>query len=304
MGVWVDMMRAANGERGGVAHRMHGRSAWRAGLWGFFVGFAALWAAALWTTHAYAQAGPLKIIKTVVLDPGHGGANRGTQSASGTLEKDQALRIAYRVREQLQRDYPGLRVVLTRNMDVDLSLVERLTIAHEEGADLFLSLHLNAAPNTDATGIEVYYLKPDKAAPLVEGGDESWGHGFVAPDDTPDPLRARVEGDALARLFTDLRRGQAHRDSASLAEILLDELGRACPGHGARGVKQQNFGVLRGARLPAVVVEFGFLSNTREAAWLIAPETHDRFARAISKTVGRVDDLFLQNNYRNDGAPP
>jgi N-acetylmuramoyl-L-alanine amidase len=251
----------------------------------------------------WAQGAELKVIRTVVLDPGHGGAQDGTRSAEGLLEKELALQIAYLVRERLQRDHPGLRVILTRNLDVDLSLPERLTIAHEARADLFVSLHLNAAPNLEATGIEVYYLRPDKASPLLPDQGGTWGKDFEAPSPaTEDTPRAR--GEALPLLLEDLERGRVHKDSALLAEILLDELGRACAGRALRGVRQENFGVLRGARVPSVVAELGFLSNAAESRWLARPENHERFARAISRTVERVDEVFVRKNYLLGDSPP
>jgi N-acetylmuramoyl-L-alanine amidase len=250
---------------------------------------------------APSQAQKLRVVRTVVIDPGHGGSNEGAHSATGALEKDLALRIAYQVRARLQRDHPGLKVVLTRNIDIDLSLPERLSLAHDAGADLFFSLHLNAAANKQATGLEVYYLRHDKATPMLPDQGGTWGEHYQMPADVDDPQRPRASGEALPLLLEDLERGRLHKDSALLAELLYDELGRACAGRQMRGVRQQNFGVLRGARVPAVVVELGFISNQGEAAWVEQPENQQRYARAISRAVQRVDDVFVRKNYQPDG---
>jgi N-acetylmuramoyl-L-alanine amidase len=92
----------------------------------------------------------------VMIDPGHGGYDPGTQSSDGVQEKDLALQIAMRLKTALEAR--GIRAELTRSSDVFISLAERTQIANRAGADLFVSVHLNSSPNTDTTGIEVYYL--------------------------------------------------------------------------------------------------------------------------------------------------
>jgi N-acetylmuramoyl-L-alanine amidase len=250
---------------------------------------------------AAAQSTPLRVVRTVVLDPGHGGGNEGAMGAAGSQEKDQTLAVAYAIRDRLQRDYPELRVIVTRNLDIDLTLSERLHLAHNEGADLFLSLHMNSARNKEAHGFEVFYLRADKSMPLVTSGEGGWGHDFKAPADPSEAVpTAAPEG--LPTLLADLEMGRAHKDSSKLAEFVLSELKRACPGRASRGVRQANFGVLRGARVPAVVVEFGFLSNKREERWLTSPAARDAFAQATSRTVARMDQFL----YRRDvlASPP
>ncbi|HYL60091.1 MAG TPA: N-acetylmuramoyl-L-alanine amidase, partial [Candidatus Acidoferrales bacterium] len=92
----------------------------------------------------------------VMIDPGHGGYDPGTQSTSGISEKDLALQIASRLRAALEAR--GIQAAMTRDSDAFISLPERTRIANRAGADLFVSIHLNSSPNIDTTGIEVYYL--------------------------------------------------------------------------------------------------------------------------------------------------
>ena len=92
----------------------------------------------------------------VMIDPGHGGYDPGTQSAAGVMEKDLALQIATRLKTALEAR--GIRAELTRSSDVFISLAERTRIANSAGANLFVSIHLNSIPNPDTDGIEVYYL--------------------------------------------------------------------------------------------------------------------------------------------------
>ncbi len=249
-----------------------------------------------------AQPAPLHVVKTVVLDPGHGGGNEGAMGASGSQEKDHTLAVAYAIRDRLLQDYPDLRVVVTRNLDIDLTLSERMHLAHNQGADLFLSLHMNSARNKEAHGFEVFYLRADKSMPLVTDGEGSWGQDFEAPADPRENVpTAAPEG--LPTLLADLELGRAHRDSATLAEFTLAELKRACPGRASRGVRQANFGVLRGARVPAVVVEFGFLSNKREERWLTSPEARESFALATSRTVARMDQFLYRRDVLASPSP-
>jgi N-acetylmuramoyl-L-alanine amidase len=258
----------------------------------------ALASIALLATPAGAQQTPLRVIQTVVLDPGHGGGNDGAVGRSGTLEKDETLLVAHAIRDRLVADHPGLNVVITRHLDVDIDLPDRIHAAHEVEADLFLSLHMNSARNKKAQGFEVFYLEPDKAMPLTSEDPEGWGDQFLTTHSQADPIHdAGPEG--LPLLLADLQLARAHLDSAMLASVLLQELKRACPGHHSRGVRQANFGVLRGARVPAVVVEFGFLSHASEERWLVRPRTRMRFAAAASQTVARMDQFL----YRRDVLP-
>ena len=215
------------------------------------------------------------------------------------MEKDLTLQVAYAVRDRLKTDYPELNVILTRSLDVDLSLPERIHMAHVNEADLFLSLHMNSSTNKAASGLEVFYLQTDKTMPMVTRGEGSWGQKFADPDEgvDPDAHRHKAHGGELPIILADLDRARSHRDSALLASTLLDELRRVCTACRNRGVRQANFGVLRGSRVPSVVVEFGFLSNPGEERRLTHGETHKSFARAISRTIDHMDLVFTDREY-------
>lgn len=248
-----------------------------------------------------ASAQELSVIKRVVIDPGHGGSNEGALGSLGHLEKDETLRIAVAIRDRLRRDHPRLEVVLTRTLDVDVGLGERCHVANALDADLFISLHLNSAPNPAASGVEVFYLATDKSMPLVTEGEGSWGQhsGYLPPPPaglTPNDVE-RAPGEELATILGDLEQGRAHRDGAEFAGLLLQELVRMNPRVPSRGVRQANFGVLRGARMPAVVVEFGFLSNAVEERWLTSEVMRTRAAAAFSRALTRLDGVFQKRNY-------
>ena len=118
----------------------------------------------------------------VMIDPGHGGYDPGTQSSGGMMEKELALQIAMRLKTALQAR--GIRAALTRSSDVFISLADRTRIANQAGADLFVSIHLNSSPNTDTTGIEVYYLNntTDRATIRLARMENASAEGYGAPD--------------------------------------------------------------------------------------------------------------------------
>ena len=257
--------------------------------------------AALLCQATTSEAQALKVIRKVVLDPGHGGENEGTRGVGGELEKDEVLKMARSIKERLERDHPGLEVVLTRSADVDLALTTRAQLANAQDADLFISVHMNAAANKAATGVEVFYLATDKSSPLSERGEGSWGQ---ASSYLPEPEEVDIEGptynvvgELLPTILSDLSLARSHRDSAELAAYLLSEL-VAASGRPSRGVRQANFGVLRGVRIPAVVVELGFLSHPSEGRWLTTKAARSRVSGAFSRALVRLDAIFETRNYR------
>lgn len=221
-------------------------------------------------------------VLTVALDPGHGGEDRGARGAKGLGEKDAALAIAHELRRSLEAQ--GFKVVLTRAGDSFVPLWNRARAANEAGADLFLSLHLNAARSRGARGSEVYFLSlggADKDAEEI-AALENAGAG-------EEPAGESV----VAGILDDLAQKAYLKDSERLAVSVLGELNRL----GAvkqRGVKQAPFIVLRGAAMPAVLVESAFISNPKEEAKLREPAFRRRLAEAITRGVQRfVDDGFV-----------
>jgi N-acetylmuramoyl-L-alanine amidase len=194
------------------------------------------------------------VFDTVVLDPGHGGADAGATGPGGVREKDLTLSIALAT-AALLRERAGLDVQLTRDGDADVGLVTRTEIANRLQADLFVSIHANAAIGGPATGAETYFLHLDAT-------DEP-SRTLAALENDATGLGRRSGGDGLELLLWDLAQAQYLEESSHLAEAVQREL-NALAGTPDRGVKQANFLVLRGATMPAVLVEVGFLSNSEE----------------------------------------
>jgi len=210
-------------------------------------------------------------IRRIVIDPGHGGHDSGAVGPSGLQEKEVVLAIGLKLRELL-RDELGLDVVMTRSTDVFIPLEERTAIANKVNADLFLSVHANAAANRNAAGIETYYLnlaKTEKAAQLA------------AKENGTSLEKVSV----LQAILFDLMANYKLNDSAHLADEVQKALHKKARTHYPDvknlGVKQGPFYVLVGATMPSILVETAFLSNAQEEAHLKDPAYRDLTAEGI-----------------------
>ncbi len=192
-------------------------------------------------------------VRLVVLDPGHGGGDRGTRGRTGRTEKWLTLDLAKRVENRLRA--AGVRVELTRTTDRTVALSDRAAIARRKRADLFVSLHFNAALGS-ARGIETFSLTPLGAASTAGGA---------------------AGRDALA--------GHRHdEENLWLAHSVQKSLVRLT-GAPDRGVRRARFVVLREAPCPAILVEAGFLSNTVEERKILTAEYRDLLAKAIAEGI-------------------
>jgi N-acetylmuramoyl-L-alanine amidase len=214
-----------------------------------------------------------------VVDPGHGGEKDGAIGPGGVREKDLTLQIARRVAARLRRQ--GARVVLTRSADRGVGLAERAARANAEGAELFLSIHLNALPGparARARGVETYFLSADASDASATA---------VAARENADRLAGEPEldpRDPVSGILQDLADTDALSGSSRLAYAVHERLVKRLRSED-RGVKQAPFYVLAGARMPAVLIEVGFVSNAAEARKLSAPAYQDEVAEAIADGV-------------------
>lgn len=215
-----------------------------------------------------------------VVDPGHGGEQEGALSPAGQKEKDLALEIARKVAARVKK--LGGRVILTRTGDIEVPLANRAAIANAMRADLFISVHLNSMPTAEArrtsAGIETYFLSPDatdaraRAVAARENADKLAGEPEIDP---ADPVSA---------ILSDLRDQASLEGSSRLAYAVHEKLVLAL-GAEDRGVKQAPFYVLAGARMPAVLLEVGFISHGDESARLGDPAYQERIATAVADGV-------------------
>lgn len=216
----------------------------------------------------------------VMVDPGHGGDDGGAKGPKGLKEKTAALELARAVGAKL--DAAGFEAVYTREDDTFIPLWDRARAANAQGADLFLSLHLNAARAKAARGSEVYFLS------LGQGEDDevvvAENAGAGSAPGSPDSVVASILDDLAQKAFL--------QDSERLAVAIQGQLNRLA-GIQERGVKQAPFIVLRGAAMPAVLVEVAFISNPKEEAKLKDPAFRAKVADAITLGVRRY---FAETN--------
>lgn len=226
--------------------------------------------------------------KVVVIDAGHGGAKSGTKTLAGVSEASITLEIARVAQEVLEKN--GVRVVMTRAQDVELPLESRVSIANEARAAVFVSVHNNHAPVPERRGVETYILSPTSS-------DEATAALMAVENEGPAPAPSSQDGfggsgaDPLAAILDDLSRTAAHQDSAQLARAVQDALGKVRSLGPSRGLRQAPFHVLRGARMPAVLVEIGYLSNPDQGEVLSTSRGQRAAGEALAKGVLR----FLGN---------
>ncbi len=209
-------------------------------------------------------------VSRIVIDAGHGGGDPGAH-AHGLREADVVLDIARRVAAGLEAQ-PGVEVVMTRNDDTFVPLRARTALANEVGADLFLSIHANASRNANAHGVETYFLDfaLDPEAERVAARENLAAGGKMK--DLQNLLEAIAANSKL----------RESRDFAGTIQRALVNALREVNGEVRDlGVKQAPFFVLIGARMPSVLAEVSFLTNSREADLLATDAYRERIADAL-----------------------
>lgn len=222
---------------------------------------------------------PAGTLRTVVIDPGHGGADEGARGANGGLEKNVSLSVARRLKAALEARL-GVRVILTRDGDGGLGPDERAAVANNNKADLFISLHANASVRPAASGAQVFYLDLD------EYGDEAQRAASAAPESLPVFGGGSRNIEVVAWRLAQAR----HIDrSATLARAIEASL-RGRVTMNARSLQQGPLRVLVGANMPAVLVEVGFLSNPEQEALLASDAYQNNVVQGIVDAVIQFRD--------------
>ena len=215
---------------------------------------------------------------TVVIDPGHGGVDPGTVGASGSYEKHITLSMSRAIRDAL-KSFGVYKVSLTRDRDIFIPLRERIQIARDAGADLFISVHADAIKNRKISGPSVYTLSErasDKeAAALAEKENKA---DLIAGIDLSN------NSQEVANILIDLAQRDAMNQSARFASLLVGELKRRTKvlrnTHRCAG-----FAVLKAPDVPSVLLELGFLSNRKDERALRNPAYRKKMALGVAKAV-------------------
>lgn len=213
-------------------------------------------------------------IRTVAIDPGHGGDDSGTKGAGGTLEKDVVLAVARRARTAIEGRL-GLRVLLTREEDNRADADARAAIANNNKADLFISLHANGSPRASTRGALVMYLGLDKFGEAARQQYESQREAL--------PVYGGGTRE-IALVQWELAQASHVYESTALATIVEQRL-RDSAGISAIAVQKGPLRALAGANMPAVLIEMGYLSNPEEEKLLASGEFQNSLAQALVEAV-------------------
>ncbi len=227
----------------------------------------------------------------VVIDPGHGGSEEGCRGVAGTLEKGLVLRIAQRI-ETLLEQLPSVQVIMTRERDEHISLWDRVDLANQLDADLFISVHANAFVRPDFGGVETFFHS-------LEASDEE-ARRVARAENAPQREKRPASRDHVQSILADMRRAETLRDSSRFAHLVQQELARVLPFDNL-GVKQADFVVLRGTRMPSVLLELGFLTNAAEERALCRKRTQSRIAQAVRMAVINYRRLLQRKRVAPDG---
>ncbi len=213
----------------------------------------------------------------IVVDAGHGGKDHGAMSASGIKEKDVNIKIAKHVKTILVNRYK-YRVVMTRKDDTFIPLKDRSKISNKRDADLFVSIHANAAKRKSAHGIETYFLGTSHNEQALETAARENGE-----------LVKSVKDDQVQQILASLITTTKINDSSRLAGRVQENLYRSSKKKNRNlknlGVKEGPFYVLHGADMPSILVEVGFLTNKKEARMLSKPDYLYRLASSIAEGI-------------------
>jgi N-acetylmuramoyl-L-alanine amidase len=207
---------------------------------------------------------------TVVIDAGHGGNDAGAIGlVKGTQEKHLNLSVAKQLAAKIRATYPEVKVVLTRETDVFLPLQQRADIVNKNHADLFISIHTNAAENRKACGAETFILGTDR---MEDNLDVAMRENAVMKLEADQTVYQGFDPNSIeSYIIFELMQNQYMDRSLEFAELVQNQfvgtLQRA-----NRGVRQAAFWVLLKSACPSVLVEMGFVSNAEEEKWLASEE--------------------------------
>jgi len=219
-------------------------------------------------------------IKTIVIDPGHGG-DPGASAESGLTEKEITLDVGLRLQRHLS--HSPFEVLLTRDRDRRVSLDQRVAFANERKADLFISIHVNSMEPHTIRALETYYVGPtDDPLTLKLASREN--------KDSESSLADYKK--ILEKIYVDARRDESHGFARAVQGELFRALRKTNPALENRGVRTAPFVVLIGTQMPAILVEIACLSNEEEVQLLTKPDYRENIAVALAQGIRRYADRF------------
>jgi len=218
----------------------------------------------------------LKIGK-IVIDPGHGGHDTGTIGPGGLLEKDLVVDVGRRLGKLLDNRM-GAEVVYTRKDDTFIPLETRTAIANQEKADLFVSIHANSSRDSNARGVETYYLNFTSAPDALE---------VAARENAVSEKSIYELGDLVKKIALKEKIEESHEFATNVQQALHSGLAAKNSGIRDRGVKKAPFIVLIGANMPSILAEVSFVSNPTDERKLQTPEYRQRIAESLYRGIAK-----------------
>jgi N-acetylmuramoyl-L-alanine amidase len=213
----------------------------------------------------------------VVLDAGHGGKDYGAKGAHGIFEKDLNLQISKQVKTILQSRY-HYKVIMTRKNDTFIELKDRGKIANQHHADLFVSIHANAAKRKSAKGIETYYLGSGSNEQALETAERE--NGDLVHSVADDAVQ-----EILASLISNMKINDSSRLAAVVQKRLHKTMSKKFSGIQNLGVKEGPFFVLHDTNMPSILVEVGFVTNRQEGRHLKSKVYQKWLADSIARGI-------------------
>lgn len=224
----------------------------------------------------------------VVIDAGHGGKDHGAIGVANTVEKDINLSIALKLGNLITQKMPGVKVVYTRKTDTFVELHKRGKIANEAEGKLFISIHCNSVPGKtrSANGTEVYLLRPGKTKDAIDIAERE--NSVISYEAERDKYKALDDENFI---LVSMAHASYMKYSEKFAE-LLDINFRNKLEINSRGIKQAGFYVLVGASMPGVLIETGYVTNERDAAYIRSQKGQNELAESILDAVKSFRDYY------------
>lgn len=227
---------------------------------------------------SYVKADRNGFVKTVVIDPGHGGRDPGSVGRK-SKEKDIALAISLQLGQLINEHLPDVKVIYTRTTDVFVEFHKRTEIANKNHADLFISVHINGAADSRAFGTETFVMGLHVSQANLEVAKKE-NAAILFEDDYLERYGGYDPNSPEANIIFSLYQNAHLEQSLQMASLVQHQF-RDRARRQDRGVKQAGFLVLYGVTMPGVLIEAGFITNPREEEYLISREGQSHLASAI-----------------------
>lgn len=228
------------------------------------------------------------VLKTVVIDAGHGGHDHGC-SGSSNKEKTVALNLALKLGALIEKNYPDVKVVYTRKTDVFVELYERAAIANRNNADLFICIHCNANPSSSPSGTETYVMGLHKTEANLNVAKRE-NDVILMEDDYSQHYDGFDPNNPASHIIFSLNQ-HAFMEQSILFASSVEKYFKTNSNRSSRGVKQAGFLVLWKTAMPSVLIETGFLTNTSEEKFLGSDAGQNSIAESI---------FYAFRDYKND----